>query len=110
MVICRTLTQILKSTSEYCIYRYNNGLGFETTFVLFFRDRNCAAIFHQVASQVLSLKPPDSLLLAKAWKIKLVNEAADDAGGVFDEIVTDMCKVNMEMMSCISYTPCSHIL
>lgn len=51
----------------------------------------CEPVFKQVAEQILNLKPPDSLLLTKAWKVKLVNEAADDAGGVFDEVVTHIC-------------------
>jgi len=46
-----------------------------------------------VADQVLTSKPCEALLLGKAWKIKLVNEAADDAGGVFDEVLTHMCAV-----------------
>ena len=58
------------------------------------------AVFKQVAEQVLSLKPVESsLLLTKVWKVKLVNEAADDAGGVFDEVVTHMCTVRSMIAS-----------
>ena len=30
-------------------------------------------------------------LPARAWKVKLMGEGADDAGGVFDEMITAMC-------------------
>ena len=35
-------------------------------------------------------------LPSRAWKVKLHGEAADDAGGVFDETMTQMCD---ELMS-----------
>lgn len=62
--------------------------------MFFYRGNPCEPVFKQVAEQILNLKPPDSLLLTKAWKVKLVNEAADDAGGVFDEVVTHICMVS----------------
>ena len=50
---------------------------------------------------MLALKPfESSLLLTKVWKVKLVNEAADDAGGVFDEVVTHMCTVSCMEKDC----------
>ncbi|XP_066930429.1 probable E3 ubiquitin-protein ligase HERC1 [Clytia hemisphaerica] len=55
------------------------------------RGLACDPVFKQVAEQVLTVKPNEGLLLCKTWKIKLVNEAADDAGGVFDEVLTHMC-------------------
>lgn len=56
-------------------------------------------MFKQVADQVLSIKPMENLLLSKTWKIKLQNEAADDAGGVFDEVLTHMCIVRSALFS-----------
>lgn len=29
----------------------------------------------------------------RAWKVKLIGEGADDAGGVFDDTISEMCKV-----------------
>lgn len=75
------------------------------------------AIFIQVAKQINATKPQDLLLPSRAWKVrivstlrqrsecdavgvfflfiffqvKLLGEGADDAGGVFDAIVTEMC-------------------
>ena len=50
-------------------------------------------MFKQVADQVLTLKQNEGFFLCKTWKMKLLNEAADDAGGVFDEVLTHMCLV-----------------
>ena len=30
--------------------------------------------------------------LIRSWKVKLVGEGADDAGGVFDDTITEMCR------------------
>lgn len=38
------------------------------------------------------MKPADLRLPSRAWKVKLVGEGADDAGGVFDDTITDMCQ------------------
>ena len=48
----------------------------------------------QIARQVVQLKPSDLRLPARAWKVKLVGEGADDAGGVFDDTITEMCQVS----------------
>ena len=32
-------------------------------------------------------------LPSRAWKVRLIGEAADDAGGVFDDTITEMCQV-----------------
>ncbi|CAG0879900.1 unnamed protein product [Darwinula stevensoni] len=53
-------------------------------------------IFVQVADQVLKMKPSDLRLPSRSWKVKLVGEGADDAGGVFDDTITEMC---VELMS-----------
>lgn len=39
------------------------------------------------------MKPEDLRLPARAWKVKLIGEGADDAGGVFDDTITEMCQV-----------------
>lgn len=48
-------------------------------------------IFNQVAKQVVAMRAVDLRLPSRAWKVKLVGEGADDAGGVFDDTITDMC-------------------
>ena len=30
--------------------------------------------------------------MCRSWKVKLVGEGADDAGGVFDDTITEMCR------------------
>ena len=50
-------------------------------------------IVSQVARQVVKLNPLDLCLPSRAWKVKLLGEGADDAGGVFDDTVTEMCQV-----------------
>lgn len=59
----------------------------------FYRGLPCEPVFKQVADQVLTLKQNEGFFLCKTWKMKLLNEAADDAGGVFDEVLTHMCLV-----------------
>ncbi|KAJ8985353.1 hypothetical protein NQ317_008384 [Molorchus minor] len=49
-------------------------------------------IFIQIAKQVVDIKPQDLRLPSRAWKVKLVGEGADDAGGVFDDTITEMCQ------------------
>ncbi|XP_077870271.1 putative E3 ubiquitin-protein ligase HERC1 [Saccoglossus kowalevskii] len=56
------------------------------------RGRKCKPIFVQIAKQVVKLKAADLRLPARAWKVKLVGEGADDAGGVFDDTITEMCQ------------------
>lgn len=47
----------------------------------------------QIAKQVVNLNPTELRLPSRAWKVKLVGEGADDAGGVFDDTITEMCQV-----------------
>lgn len=47
----------------------------------------------QIARQVVKLNASDLRLPSRAWKVKLVGEGADDAGGVFDDTITEMCQV-----------------
>ncbi|KAM8872529.1 putative E3 ubiquitin-protein ligase HERC1 isoform 2-T2 [Synchiropus picturatus] len=55
------------------------------------RGRSSKPIFVQVAKQVVMLNPMELRLPSRAWKVKLVGEGADDAGGVFDDTITEMC-------------------
>ena len=41
---------------------------------------------------MVDIKPQDLRLPSRAWKVKLVGEGADDAGGVFDDTITEMCQ------------------
>ena len=50
-------------------------------------------MFPQLAPQVLQKSPQDLRCSARAWKVTLEGEGADDAGGVFDETMTQMCEV-----------------
>lgn len=62
--------------------------------MLLFRGKKVPQpILLQVARQVVKLKPSDLCLPARAWKVKLLGEGADDAGGVFDDTITEMCQV-----------------
>ncbi|KAF3830592.1 hypothetical protein GH733_004411 [Mirounga leonina] len=54
--------------------------------------RKCKPIFVQIARQVVKLNASDLRLPSRAWKVKLVGEGADDAGGVFDDTITEMCQ------------------
>ncbi|XP_036385733.1 probable E3 ubiquitin-protein ligase HERC1 isoform X2 [Megalops cyprinoides] len=56
------------------------------------RGRSSKPIFVQIARQVVSLNPTELRLPSRAWKVKLVGEGADDAGGVFDDTITEMCQ------------------
>lgn len=62
-------------------------------FFYFERGRKCKPIFVQIARQVVKLNASDLRLPSRAWKVKLVGEGADDAGGVFDDTITEMCQV-----------------
>ncbi|XP_038130884.1 probable E3 ubiquitin-protein ligase HERC1 isoform X2 [Cyprinodon tularosa] len=55
------------------------------------RGRSSKPIFVQIAKQVVNLNPMELRLPSRAWKVKLVGEGADDAGGVFDDTITEMC-------------------
>lgn len=59
------------------------------------RGRKCKPIFVQIARQVVKLNASDLRLPSRAWKVKLVGEGADDAGGVFDDTITEMCQVTL---------------
>ncbi|XP_017786874.1 PREDICTED: probable E3 ubiquitin-protein ligase HERC1 isoform X2 [Nicrophorus vespilloides] len=49
-------------------------------------------IFIQIAKQVIDIRPSELRLPSRAWKVKLIGEGADDAGGVFDDTITEMCQ------------------
>nr|XP_022910583.1 probable E3 ubiquitin-protein ligase HERC1 [Onthophagus taurus] len=56
------------------------------------KGKKSKPIFIQVAKQVVEMKPNELRLPSRAWKVKLVGEGADDAGGVFDDTITEMCQ------------------
>ncbi|XP_061887279.1 probable E3 ubiquitin-protein ligase HERC1 isoform X3 [Entelurus aequoreus] len=56
------------------------------------KGRSSKPIFVQIAKQVVGLNPLELRLPSRAWKVKLVGEGADDAGGVFDDTITEMCQ------------------
>ena len=60
-----------------------------------YRGKKCKPLFVQIARQVVKLKAHDLRLPARAWKVKLIGEGADDAGGVFDDTITEMCQVRV---------------
>jgi hypothetical protein len=62
-----------------------------------FRGRPTKPVFIQIARQVVKLNAADLRLPARAWKVKLVGEGADDAGGVFDDLITEMVQVYIQV-------------
>ncbi|XP_068741343.1 probable E3 ubiquitin-protein ligase HERC1 [Montipora capricornis] len=56
------------------------------------RGKKMQPIVGQIARQVVRLNPSDLCLPSRAWKVKLLGEGADDAGGVFDDTITEMCQ------------------
>lgn len=58
-------------------------------------DRSAKALFPQVARQVLQFPPSDIRCPTRAWKVFLLGEGADDAGGVFDDTIAEMCEVSI---------------
>lgn len=48
-----------------------------------------------MAPQLLQKDPSNIRCAQRAWKVTLVGEGADDAGGVFDETLTQMCEVSL---------------
>ncbi|XP_052100156.1 probable E3 ubiquitin-protein ligase HERC1 isoform X2 [Mytilus californianus] len=56
------------------------------------RGKKCKPVYTQIGQQVVKLRQEDLRLPARAWKVKLIGEGADDAGGVFDDTITEMCQ------------------
>ncbi|KAK9737174.1 HECT-domain (ubiquitin-transferase) [Popillia japonica] len=56
------------------------------------KGKKSKPIFTQVAKQVVEMRSQELRLPSRAWKVKLVGEGADDAGGVFDDTITEMCQ------------------
>lgn len=77
---------------------HRSVIGRTPVMLVCFRGKKCRPVFTQIAQQVVKLKSEDLRLPARAWKVKLIGEGADDAGGVFDDTITEMC-----MVSCL---PC----
>lgn len=58
-----------------------------------YSERVSKVIFPQIASQILQKPVVDLRCSSRAWKVNLIGEGADDAGGVFDETMAQMCEV-----------------
>ena len=58
-----------------------------------YSERVSKVIFPQIASQILQKPVADLRCSSRAWKVNLIGEGADDAGGVFDETMAQMCEV-----------------
>ena len=56
-------------------------------------ERVSKAVFPQIAQQILQKPVVDLRSSSRAWKVNLIGEGADDAGGVFDETMAQMCEV-----------------
>ena len=56
-------------------------------------DSKQKPVFPQLATQILQKSSSDLWCSSRAWKVSLTGEGADDAGGVFDETITQMCEV-----------------
>lgn len=96
--VFHNLLHIKLCTSSLWTNDFSNVFTFMSYIVwlclLFFkRGRKCKPIFVQIARQVVKLNASDLRLPSRAWKVKLVGEGADDAGGVFDDTITEMCQV-----------------
>lgn len=63
-----------------------------------FRGKKTQPILVQVARQVVKLNPADLRLPSRAWKVNLLGEGADDAGGVFDDTITEICQVRFLLL------------
>ena len=47
-----------------------------------------------MSTQILQKNPSDLRCSQRTWKVTLIGEGADDAGGVFDETMAQMCEVH----------------
>ena len=54
-------------------------------------------MFPQIAPQILQKTASELRCPSRAWKVNLVGEGADDAGGVFDETIAQMCEVSLSL-------------
>ena len=60
-----------------------------------FGGETSRAVYPQIAPLILQKSPVDLRCPSRAWKVNLVGEGADDAGGVFDETIAQMCEVRI---------------
>ncbi|KAL5481420.1 hypothetical protein EMCRGX_G021569 [Ephydatia muelleri] len=56
------------------------------------QESHSKLVFPQIATQIVQKPPSELRCSSRAWKVTLVGEAADDAGGVFDETIALMCE------------------
>lgn len=62
---------------------------------LSYSNKPVKSVYVQMSGQILQKNPTDLLCAQRTWKVTLVGEGADDAGGVFDETLTQMCEVGV---------------
>ena len=60
-----------------------------------FSDKPVEPVFSQIATQILQKSSSDLRCSQRAWKVTLVGEGADDAGGPYDESIAQMCEVGV---------------
>ena len=66
--------------------------------MVYYSNTPVQPVFTQLAGQVLKKAPDDLKCAEQAWKVTLVGEGADDAGGVFDESIAQMCEVQWALL------------
>lgn len=86
----RSRVQLFTNSITFTIFYILHSL--HSSVSLAFRRKKPKSILSQISTQVVKLRPADLRLPARAWKVKLVGEGADDAGGVFDDTITEMCQ------------------
>ena len=86
-----TMMPMVKSVGRTMVMGRNYGPQI-TVKRLSTKGKKRRTIFEQIASQIEPLSGDTLRLPARAWKVRLVGEGADDAGGVFDETLTEMCE------------------
>ena len=92
ILTCRlTVMPMVKAVGRTMVMGRNYGPQI-TVKRLSTKGKKRRTIFEQIATQIEPI-PGDQLRLpSRAWKVRLVGEGADDAGGVFDETLTEMCE------------------
>ena len=70
----------------------------------------CSSVYEQLSKQVLSFNLEQLRLPSRAWKVTLIGEGADDAGGVFDEIMGEMIREIQQKSICKILIPTPNAL
>ena len=84
----------IKSTSMHAYIMQVQTVSELYIYIYSFRSESVSkTIFPQIATQILQKPVVDLRCSSRAWKVNLIGEGADDAGGVFDETMAQMCEV-----------------